>query len=483
MPRFTPYVKLQLLLHVFLPAFANIKQRFLEHRMETDKILLGSCLSALLVLLGCSEELSQEFSRKKGIDHIRDLISESPFVHICCSLLEVTATVDIWRISCEAEGDKHSDVVEHLKRLPNIELLHHCAEETAKKLLVLVSAADSLAEVDAMLGDCTVFWHSVVDLAAYSPAYRQLLKLTCVPNSKNFLVSLLAAGAKSETMNYNNPSLLELLEVVLALNILSAPDVSEVVEILKEQLSQFASTEDENRYLWLCKLVMDSSVAESCSHHIMPPHRKTKMLSEEEADDDGESAGASSSYVTADEGYEADVEIPLQPVGNACAIDDPRCSRRYEVVCARSHNSEHHRRSPRLIEPQLCKLAVDILIRLPEVQQKSKEAVEVLKQLATLCRDCAENCARLAKIGMVSTLLEGFGLSLRRRDATLIGNDIDHDGEQQRQLSEATGECSIKHGHFVVKEMDSILLSSVTADFYEKGVQWHTRSQNLEATV
>ncbi|XP_047002591.1 lysosomal-trafficking regulator [Schistocerca americana] len=420
MPRFTPYVKLQLLLHVFLPAFVNIKQRFLEHRREADKILLGSCLSALLVLLGCSEELSQEFSRKKGIDHIRDLISESPFVHICCSLLEVTATVDIWHISCEAEGDKHLDVVEHLKRLPNIELLHHCAEDTAKKLLVLLSAADSLAEVDAVLGDCTVFWHSVVDLAAYSPAYRQLLKLTCVPDSKNFLVSLLAAGAKSETMNYNNPSLIELLEVVLALNILSAPDVSDVVEILKEQLSQSASTEDENRYLWLCKLVMDSSVAESCSHHIMPPHRKTKMLSEEEADDDGESAGASSSYVTADEGYEADVEIPLQPVGSACAIDDPRCSRRYEVVCARSHNSEHHRRSPRLIEPQLCKLAVDILIRLPEEQQKSKEAVEVLKQLATLCRDCAENCARLAKIGMVSTLLEGFGLSLRRRDATLI---------------------------------------------------------------
>lgn len=117
--------------------------------------------------------------------------------------------------------------------------------------------------------------------------------------------------------------------------------------------------------------------------------------------------------VTADDGYEADVEIQAKYSQN----NQMRKSNSLgPIVEPRGHANAH---------PALCSLAVDLLIHF------SKEGLDVercgivsngLRKIAITCRESASTCAVLAGSGVIAKLLNGFENILISKDLQYQGN-------------------------------------------------------------
>lgn len=108
------------------------------------------------------------------------------------------------------------------------------------------------------------------------------------------------------------------------------------------------------------------------------------------------------SYLTADEGYEADVEIPegvAESTVESFLMED-----------ALSPLLVHHRGGISAVSrPELCCLVLSLLVQLHEEDPHtlSSSLVHALQRLSSLCRDSPHNCVTLAKHGVIATLLSG----------------------------------------------------------------------------
>ncbi|XP_046387473.1 lysosomal-trafficking regulator isoform X2 [Ischnura elegans] len=174
--------------------------------------------------------------------------------------------------------------------------------------------------------------------------------------------------------------------------------------------------------------------------------------------------GETRGYVTADEGYDGDVEVPededaegweggregdpslqqqpplLSPASVPCTPGSPWAT---ELVSSWSMQGGGVGGVGRrwcmrcIVHPELCCLAVDLLVHAHQLASKSvagessaavsggdKPFVEgitqCLQRLAALCRENPVNCIALSKQGVISRLLQGFSQSLEGDDDTGI---------------------------------------------------------------
>jgi hypothetical protein len=84
---------------------------------------------------------AEEFvMRYNGLSHILELISLPSFSKLCCSILEVTSIVEIWKLECE-NGDTVGDV----GKLPSLCMLQEAVQSaTSRILLSLVGNSNSV---------------------------------------------------------------------------------------------------------------------------------------------------------------------------------------------------------------------------------------------------------------------------------------------------------------------------------------------------
>ncbi|GFG30500.1 hypothetical protein Cfor_08123, partial [Coptotermes formosanus] len=135
---------------------------------------------------------------------------------------------------------------------------------------------------------------------------------------------------------------------------------------------------------------------------------------EDEAEAGDGSEGGSEAYVTADEGYEADVEV-LEVAGtgvtNSVGAGDVG-EESSTSVATTAHGGPNSARFPRNIaHPSLCLLAVELLIHLNRrsvSQMRRNGLVHCLQRLVALCRDNPQNCLLLANSDLMTKLLKGF---------------------------------------------------------------------------
>lgn len=110
------------------------------------------------------------------------------------------------------------------------------------------------------------------------------------------------------------------------------------------------------------------------------------------------------SYLTADEGYEADVEIP-----EGAAESTVESFLLGEDALSPLLSSQGQRGISAVSKPELCCLVLALLVQLYEEAPAtlSPSLVHALQRLAALCRDSPHNCVTLAKHGVIATLLSG----------------------------------------------------------------------------
>jgi hypothetical protein len=145
-PRCTPPVKHRLLFNIFYPVFIAAKTCWFDSsssgdNVSTAKFNILSCLSAFSCILSGNVVFAEEFvMRYNGLSHILELVSLPSFSKLCCSILEVTSIVEIWKLECES-GDTVCDV----GKLPSLCMLQEAVQSaTSRILLTLVGNNNSV---------------------------------------------------------------------------------------------------------------------------------------------------------------------------------------------------------------------------------------------------------------------------------------------------------------------------------------------------
>lgn len=143
-PRCTPPVKHRLLFNVFYPVFIAAKTCWFESSSSSDnvsnaKFNILSCLSAFSCIVSGNVVFAEEFVVKyNGLSHILELISLPSFSKLCCSILEVTSIVEIWKLECES-GDTVGDV----GKLPSLCMLQEAVQSATSRILLALVRNDT----------------------------------------------------------------------------------------------------------------------------------------------------------------------------------------------------------------------------------------------------------------------------------------------------------------------------------------------------
>jgi hypothetical protein len=147
-PRCTAPVKHRLLFNIFYPVFIAAKTCWFDSSSSGDnvsnaKFNILSCLSAFSCILSGNVMFAEEFvMRYNGLSHILELISLPSFSKLCCSILEVTSIVEIWKLECES-GDTVGDV----GKLPSLCMLEEAVQTATSRILLALVGNNNPARV------------------------------------------------------------------------------------------------------------------------------------------------------------------------------------------------------------------------------------------------------------------------------------------------------------------------------------------------
>lgn len=98
------HVKEQLLFRIFYPTFLRAKAHYVTDKDNaTARFLLQSCMSVLSCLI-VNLKMCEKFMEINGLHEILSLIADAAFTRSVYALLEVTVTVEIWRICKELDN-------------------------------------------------------------------------------------------------------------------------------------------------------------------------------------------------------------------------------------------------------------------------------------------------------------------------------------------------------------------------------------------
>lgn len=102
------HVREQLLLKVFYPTFLRAKKCYtIDNGDVTAKFLLQSCMSVISCLI-VNAQMCEKFMEINGLREILPLMANATFTRSVYALLEVTVTIEIWKMRGEKFGNLES---------------------------------------------------------------------------------------------------------------------------------------------------------------------------------------------------------------------------------------------------------------------------------------------------------------------------------------------------------------------------------------
>nr|CAD7400993.1 unnamed protein product [Timema cristinae] len=311
-----------------------------------------------------------------------------------------------------------------------------------------------------LLLNVSVFWRACSNLAVYNPRYRaHVLRESLWEDARNLLMVTLGrivsrdllTVSSDEHMTRNTESYLymKLSESTLTLLLTVPSDTGQAggaVDNIKSVLSSLRRVLLDNcmghktSLRQLCDVLIRCAVAE-CSHEqVMPPYRKPKLPTllaaatwdeslsddEDECETGGDSSSLEDMYITADEGYEADIELL------DCRTDRTALSPESTSVTSQT-GWEEYSRQHNVIHPGLCVIAIDLMVHMSHTYLHTSTSspehsdgaahfsavVHCVQRLVLLCRDNPTNCIVLAKNGVIAKLLRGFSQCLSINNSKL----------------------------------------------------------------
>ncbi|XP_076239225.1 lysosomal-trafficking regulator mauve [Calliopsis andreniformis] len=468
------HVRRELLQKVFYPTFLKAKNWYRsDSGSVTAKFLIQSCLSAITCLI-MNAQLCEVFTEMNGLEEALVLLSNTAFTRSVYALLEVTVIIEILRTnvvesdpesiekpalkslleSLERETTKLLDTLEEERTLEkskekvtetcNVETCGQNVEETAStdtendnraevwtdtfsyypKVLYSSEVIATSSEVDddkdasrrIDMHRASAAWRAAAGVVLCSPKFRTQLASHVVSEKSLELFKTLATRISTDSITDTNKSAHRLFEALLTCYLTSPLCDCNVVMELGRTLMD-AGIKLGRGLAVIVETLLKVSMLKPAQEETVPQYTRPRLptMTLDAMPDCGADDSSTGEYVTADDGYEADVEVQgRSPHNNTMK----RSNSLGPVVEPRSHANAN---------PALCSLAVDLLIHFSEQGLDTERGTIItagLRKVAITCRESASSCAALAGSGVIAKLLNGFRDIFASRDTQY--QDLQH---------------------------------------------------------
>ncbi|CAL1677884.1 unnamed protein product [Lasius platythorax] len=483
------HVREQLLLRVFYPAFLRAKRCYtIDNGDVTAKFLLQSCMSVMSCLI-VNAQMCERFMEINGLREILPLMANATFTRSVYALLEVTVTIEIWKMRGEKfdslesiempvatrclfesldketnellnclrcfekprmeekadqrgenrdTSDTRSDnqkvdlsPVKNFKtdettiksledtttllQLPESDI-HREQLENKTDIVVISNPFEKLytliEQVIEMCDDAnvsferlslyqaSVAWRAAAGVALCSPKFRTEFSAHPVFRKSLRLFRLLTVGLATDSIEDTGKSAHKLFEALITCCLISPLYDCDIVMELRKTLMNTGMKLGRGIAV-IVDAVLKVSMLKPAQENSIPqqPRPRLPTLSLENPPDYSAEDSSTGEYVTADDGYEADVEVPEKSSNNNVS---KKSSPLGLVVEPRGHANAH---------PALCSLAIDLLIHFSEQGldlERGSIITGGLRRIAGTCRESASSCAALAASGTIMRILNGF---------------------------------------------------------------------------
>ncbi|KZC14096.1 Lysosomal-trafficking regulator, partial [Dufourea novaeangliae] len=460
-------VRRELLLKVFYPTFLNAKTYYASDRSNaTAKFLIQACLSVISCLI-VNTQICEGFTEINGLEEALTLLSDATFTRTVYALLEVTVIIEIWR-SCPAESDSESGEKPASKSLfdslekETTELLHNLENpgqidemqqtfqrenndqiveqtintstendsqmesgETDSSVSAIsyfpevfdhLEATATYAEADTdadtnkklNLYQASAAWRAAAGVALSSPKFRMELSLHSISEKSLRLFKTLAIRISTGSIIDTNKSAHRLFEALLTCCLTSPLCDCDVVMELRRALMEIGVKLGRGLAV-IVEALLKVSMLKPTQEETIPQYARPRLpiMTLDAMPDCAADDSSTGEYVTADDGYEADIEIP----GRSPHTNTVKRSNSLGPVVEPRGNANAH--------PALCSLAVDLLIHFSEQGLDAERGTIItagLRKVAATCRESASSCATLAASGVITKLLNGFRDIFTSRD-------------------------------------------------------------------
>ncbi|XP_012252611.2 lysosomal-trafficking regulator [Athalia rosae] len=267
-----------------------------------------------------------------------------------------------------------------------------------------------------ILNQASSVWRAAAGVALCSPRFRVQLSNHPVSNKSIQVFRKLAMCIASDRIKETGKSSHRLMEALLTCCLTSPLSGCDVIIELRKALIQ-SGIKLGHGIAMLVEAFLRVAMLRPSQEQTMPQQTRPRLptMALDPLPDCGGDDSSTGEYVTADDGYEADVEVP----GRSPQNSSPKKSNPLgPVVEARGYATAH---------PALCSLAVDLLIHFSEQGIEGERGIILtggLRRVAITCRESVSSCAALAASGAITRILNGFRESLT--STTSLCQDLQH---------------------------------------------------------
>ncbi|XP_033358417.1 lysosomal-trafficking regulator isoform X2 [Bombus vosnesenskii] len=258
------------------------------------------------------------------------------------------------------------------------------------------------------LYQASVAWRTAAGVTLYSPKFRTQLSLYPVSQKSSQLLITLATHISTDSITDTNKSAHRLFEALLTCCLTSPLCDCDIIMELGRALMD-AGIKLGRGLAVIVEILLKVSMLKPAQEETIPQCTRPRLpiMTLDTIPDYAADDSSTGEYVTADDGYEADVEVPAQSLHSNSV---KRSNSLGPVVEPRGHANAH---------PALCLLAVDLLIHFSKQGLDAEKACIVttgLRKVAVTCRESASSSATLASSGVITKMLNGFRDIFTNRD-------------------------------------------------------------------
>ncbi|XP_054002539.1 lysosomal-trafficking regulator isoform X2 [Hylaeus anthracinus] len=319
-------------------------------------------------------------------------------------------TRDGTRQAFSETNDLAADAISHPP-----EILGSCLETTRPTSLRTDSDANAKKKIN--LYQASAAWRATAVIALSSPTFRTELLRHSLSNKCSRLLKTLALRISTDSItDTTNKSAHKLFEALLTC-CFTLPWRDCAGDIIGRTLMD-TGVKLARGLAVIVEVLLKVSMLKPAQEETIPQHTRPRLptMTLDAIPDCAMDDSSTGEYVTADDGYEADVEV----AGRTPRSDGVkrRSNSLGPVVEPRGHANAH---------PALCSLAVDLLIHFTEQGlDADRESIVTagLRKVAVTCRESASSCAALAGSGVIMKLLNGFKDIFANRDVRY--QDLQH---------------------------------------------------------
>ncbi|XP_020281501.1 lysosomal-trafficking regulator isoform X2 [Pseudomyrmex gracilis] len=243
-------------------------------------------------------------------------------------------------------------------------------------------------------------WRAAAGVALCSPKFRAELSAHPISRKSLDLFKLLAVGIATDSIEDTSKPANKLFEALITCCLTSPSYDCDVVMELRRVLMNAGITLGRGIAV-IVDAMLKVSMLKPAQENSVPPQPRPRLSTAtlEVLSDYGAEDSSGGEYVSADDGYEADTEVPAKSSSSSAR---KRSNPLGPVIEPRGHAHAH---------PALCSLAIDLLIHFSEQGldlERGSIITGGLRRVAVTCRESASSCAALAASGMITKILNGF---------------------------------------------------------------------------